>query len=227
VPADIDAISLDSLARNVKYIELETGPNCLIEKYDDIQIVADKIFVSSNSGMQQAIFVFDMQGSFLFKIDDHGRGPGEYLHVSSFIVNSLEKQIIIFDQIRASVYDFNGDFVKSHLFTNIHPGSNTVLFSGHYYSYALDFEAQIRTNPDPDIMFNTIAIFDSTFSLISHSFPRRNQLIQSMYLHDDKKILIEGKESLYLFDHYSGVINEVNGYDIIPRYQLDYGEHGV
>jgi formylglycine-generating enzyme len=227
VPTEAETIPLDSLVRNVKYVALETGPNCLIEKYDDIQIVADKIFISSNSGVQQAIFVFDMQGSFLFKIDAHGRGPGEYLHVSSFIVNGLEEQIIVFDQIRASVYDFNGDFVKSHLFTNIHPGGNTVLFSEKYYSYALDFDAQARTSSDPDMKFNTIAIFDSSFSLISHSFNRRNQLIQSMYLHDDKNILIKGSESLYLFDHYSGVLNEVKDFDFIPRYQLDYGEHAI
>jgi len=227
VPEEIDTIHLDSLVRNVKYVALETGTDCLIEKHDHIQIVADKIFVASNSGMQQAIFVFDMQGRFLFKIDAHGRGPGQYLHVSSFIVNSLEEQVIVFDQIRASVYDFNGDFVKSHFFTDIHPGKNTVLFFGHYYSYALDFLAQTRTNPDPDILFNTIAIFDSTFSLISHTFPRRNQFIQSTYLHDDKNMLIKGKESLYIFDHYFGIINEVIGNDLIPRYQLDYGEHGV
>lgn len=227
VPSHINTIPLDSLVRNVKYVALETGPNCLIEKYDDIQIVADKIFISSNSGMQQAIFVFDMQGSFLFKIDAHGRGPGEYLHVSSFIVDGLEEQIIVFDQIRASVYDFNGDFVKSHLFTNIHPGSNTVLFSGKYYTYALNFDAQARTYSDPDMKFNTIAIFDSAWSLISHSFPRSNQLIQSMYLHDDKNTLIKGRESLYLFDHYSGVLNEVKDLDFIPRYQLDYGEHAI
>ncbi|MDX9928899.1 MAG: 6-bladed beta-propeller [Bacteroidales bacterium] len=227
---DLDKISrysIDSIATCVRFVPLETSRDCLIERYDDVRIVDGKIYVLSNKGNQQAVFVFDLSGKYLFKIDSHGRGPGEYLHASSFFVKHETGQIGILDQMKVVMFDSCGTYTGSHTFTDIYPGESTVWFSGKYYTYALEYNAIVESPADPEEEFNTIGIYDGEWNLLSHSYPVKKLIIQSMFSNNSGKMFSQSGDTLFFLHTESNVVYHIDDNTFRPEYILDLGDHGI
>jgi hypothetical protein len=83
--SDTIKIPLSSLSKCIKYIPLETKPNCLISNITDVQLTEDYIFLSDN----QSVLQFDYKGRFVNAIGSPGKGPGEH---GPFIRFTLLKQ---------------------------------------------------------------------------------------------------------------------------------------
>ncbi len=102
---DIDKVSkIKQHKINIKkVIPLETGKNSLIAYISEIIIKNNKIYILDIK--LNCIFIFDLNGNFLNKVSNKGRGPGEYISIKSFDVNekgdifissTLQRKIIIY-----------------------------------------------------------------------------------------------------------------------------------
>jgi hypothetical protein len=79
---------LSDIAENVEYIPLQTTENSLIGAFTlKILNVGDRIYIQ-NGGFEGEILCFDLNGRFLFKISNKGRGPEEYDFITDFDVSS-------------------------------------------------------------------------------------------------------------------------------------------
>lgn len=86
---------LSDIAENIEYIPLQTTENSLIDAFTlKILNVGDRIYIQ-NGGMAGEILCFDINGKFLFKISNEGRGPEEYDFISDFDVSSDNKILTI------------------------------------------------------------------------------------------------------------------------------------
>ena len=104
---DMDSVITDTLKFNrIRYIPLETTDECLIGAASKTMIKNDKIYVCDYS-RANALFVFDMTGKFLFKIARMGQGPGEYIRITDFDIQTNDdiylydggsgRKILVFD----------------------------------------------------------------------------------------------------------------------------------
>jgi hypothetical protein len=85
---DMDSVKRDSLKlSHIRYVPLETSDECLIGDADKTLIRNNKIYVADFSSAM-ALFVFDMNGKFLFKIARRGQGPGEYTSFRDFDIQT-------------------------------------------------------------------------------------------------------------------------------------------
>lgn len=74
-------IVLSDFIESVRYVTLETAPECLIPANPDIRLTKDNIIITSF----QKCLVFDRKtGDFIREIGHSGRGPGEYKYTSGF-----------------------------------------------------------------------------------------------------------------------------------------------
>jgi len=104
---DVDSIKKEPLKiSKLKYIPLETTSECIIGYADKVLIKNDKLYVADIT-QADALFVFDLNGKFLFKIAKKGNGPGEYVTFMDFDVlpngdiymwDISTKKIIVYDQ---------------------------------------------------------------------------------------------------------------------------------
>jgi len=94
---DIDSVKYDSLKLSkIKFIPLETSRECIIgDDVDKVLIKNDKIYVA-DTYQTKSLFVFDLNGKFLFKIAKIGKGPGEYVSFSDFDIGA-DGDIYMFD----------------------------------------------------------------------------------------------------------------------------------
>ena len=81
---DLDSVKRDSLQiSRIRYIPLETSAECLIGNASKVLIRDNKIYVA-DFHRAKALFVFDLEGKFLFKIARMGQGPDEYAGFDDF-----------------------------------------------------------------------------------------------------------------------------------------------
>ena len=115
---DIDArheVSIFDIFERVELIPLETTDESLFGRFEGIISrlhYHDGVLYIEES---RKIFAFDATtGEFLFKIDDRGQGPKEYLHIADFEIDRQRNKILILDPFLNSLieYDLSGRFVR-------------------------------------------------------------------------------------------------------------------
>jgi hypothetical protein len=84
-------------------IPLETTDDCLISTIDKIEIKNKRIYVMDQ--LAQSVYIFDMNGKYLNKIDRLGGGPGEYTHLSYMTV--ADSSIIIIDHFTGKQINYS------------------------------------------------------------------------------------------------------------------------
>ncbi|MBW6480117.1 MAG: 6-bladed beta-propeller [Bacteroidales bacterium] len=107
IPYDILPI-LDS----VKFVQLELTEDSFIGEISKVVVFEDQIYIFDK--LSYSLFVFDLNGNYIFKIANFGRGPGEYIQIDYFDIDFQKKQIVLTDLMSYSVlrYDLNGDFIS-------------------------------------------------------------------------------------------------------------------
>jgi hypothetical protein len=90
---------------NIRYIPLETTDDCLIGDISKTLIRDGRIYVADFHNTF-ALFVFDMNGKFLFKISNRGQGPHEYISFNDFDIHN-NGDIYMFDFFGKKFLVFN------------------------------------------------------------------------------------------------------------------------
>ena len=86
---------------------METSDDCLIGNAHKVLIKNERVYISDFS-KAMALFVFDLNGKFIFKISKRGQGPGEYISFRDFDVNS-KGDIFMFDLFGKKILTFNSE----------------------------------------------------------------------------------------------------------------------
>ena len=87
---------LSEICSNMKTIILETNENVLIGQVGGVQVYKDYIFVLDGS-KNVALYVFNMEGQFIRKYGSRGNGPGEYLSIEDFTIDTENEIIYLMD----------------------------------------------------------------------------------------------------------------------------------
>jgi hypothetical protein len=97
---------------NPQLIKLETNKESLITEINRLIIYDNKLFIFDNKN--NSVLTFNEDGKFLFKINRVGRGPGEYIQLTDFTIDEINKQIILLCDIpNCLIYlDLNGKFIR-------------------------------------------------------------------------------------------------------------------
>ena len=102
-------ISLNILSKQLKYVVLETSPDCLLRKINHIVFTEQFIFISDFD----ALYKFGRNGKFIQKIGKTGRGPGEYRNVFTFALDKLQNKIFLNNWGIMQEYDFDGNYIRA------------------------------------------------------------------------------------------------------------------
>ncbi|MEE4116036.1 MAG: 6-bladed beta-propeller [Marinilabiliaceae bacterium] len=105
VDLDLSDISVD-----VKAIILETSDSCLLSHIMKVEQSDSFLFVFDFSGPK--VLQFSSDGSYIKKIGNKGRGPGEYPNLRTFALDKLNKQICIATSKKLMAYSYTGAFLK-------------------------------------------------------------------------------------------------------------------
>jgi hypothetical protein len=113
---DLDSIKRINLKLSdfsyIRYIPLQTDENCLIGGVGKVLIRDNRIYVADYY-KAFALFVFDLEGKFLFKIAQRGQGSNEYIDFRDFDIQN-NGDIYILDGLRRKFLVFNSKGKHTH-----------------------------------------------------------------------------------------------------------------
>ena len=123
---------LTELSSEIKYIQLETKPECMVDRILKVLIDKDKLFVLSHSGPACHLFIFSETGKFIRQIGRQGRGPGEYSSVHDFTLDRENKKIYFIDSMgKLFIYDYSGKCLKTE--KNVSEPSGITYYNKHLF----------------------------------------------------------------------------------------------
>jgi len=128
-------------------IKLQEPEDLPIGKIDKLILTKERIFALDYT-YSKYLYVFDRDGSFLFKIGDKGRGPREYFRSpQDFFINESQRQIEVFESNlrKIYVYDWDGDIIKEKQILNCWPESCAPLDSS-FTAYSFSSKDRHRNN---------------------------------------------------------------------------------
>ena len=107
------SIPLSTYFKSVKPIILETNKDCLIGDIHEFQVFDGCIYIFDIRAAK-SLYVFDMDGRFIRKIGSLGNGPGEYIQLSDFTLDTENRFIYLLDYgQRIHKYHLDGTFVQT------------------------------------------------------------------------------------------------------------------
>lgn len=121
-------IDIEPLLDTVRYVKLELTDKSIIGYIQKVAIFEDKIYVLDTQA--SSLFVFDINGKYLFKISQKGLGPHDYIQLDFFDIDIDKREIVLTDLMGywTMRYDLDGNFIKRKkipfFIEGIVPGSN-------------------------------------------------------------------------------------------------------
>jgi len=104
--AEDEVLLLSSIADSISYVQLETSDDCLLGNITDIQYFNGIYYISDKSN---TIYKFDSTGYFISRLFKFGKGPGEYVGIQAFAVDSIGN-IHIMDMNKRKILEYNSAF---------------------------------------------------------------------------------------------------------------------
>lgn len=209
---NFETVSMDTFAYDVDYINPEAVDGTYMTNYDKIIVHGDTLFIIDKE--QEAIFTFNRQGKFLFKIDQRGKGLGEYLNIDDFYVDYKSSIIGILSQSTLLKYDFHGNFIelvdlREHFVLNIEQRDSLL--------YCRCGPIGKSNNP------LSVAVLTTKGKLIYKDYPQSKEIANYRY-RKGNYIAPDGQKcfvNLFCTD----TIYEFGTSSILPKYILSFGKY--
>ena len=161
-------VSMSDIFSKIEIIRLETTDKSLIKQISKIIVYANNYFIFDSS--KSEILVFNANGSFLYKISNRGNGPDQYINISDFDIDFINKKLSLLSSVDRSMHDYNinGFFLKRYKLPNItgayksfrYLNNDTIVYWTFDYDNRIKFYSLLRneiiseTFPEQDIFLN-------------------------------------------------------------------------
>lgn len=213
-------------SKNVDYIKLESISEALFGNVDQLICVKD-FFIIVDRRNAKGVFIFNTDGKFLLKIQNHGKGPGEFTKITDVSFNKFSNQIEIYDSTKQSiiVYDLNGKFI-SELKNPINcqrfiPITKNERF---YYSKFIPNKHELQANES----YRLVKANDKG-SVIEYYFPFKNEnLFETHIINAFNNFLpVENSNKVLFIETYDNNIYELEEGSVSIKYVIDFLNHNV
>lgn len=200
-----DSSSLANCVEKVRFLSLENTDSSLIYDVDRIRFANGMIYLGDFSG--DKIVAHDEAGKFCFTIDKRGQGPGEYLEIKSFAVDSQYVYVLDNYNHKVFMYDcYDGSFRQAKPLPIVAWDIET-LANGEFLLAFVPMSGDVNMPHSKHLLFVT----DKDFNIIKRLLPyvdSENSLpYRNFFSSCDDKIIFAS----LLFD----------GYTVIPKSNVD------
>ena len=212
-------VKFSEVFSTINYIPLETTENCYLTYITQIQFDDSLIFVQDKR--RDEIFVFDLNGHFLNRIGEIGKGPGEILQYGDFHIDNTKKVIEVHDVGGNYLYyySYSGELLETKMMMWASSFEKTtsnkyLLYSGYSNGF---IDLKDRKMTSPIALVNTqgkiIERFKNQFKPICYGIPgiMSNNAITRYY------------DTLIVCPNRSNIIYQLWDDVLYPRYKLDFG----
>ena len=219
-------LKLNNLIEEIKFTPLEIkGEKSKIGAID--KIINDQgFYFLLDKEITKSVFIFDENGKFISNLGEKGKGPKEYLHPTDISNDSINKLIIIYDNIlnKLLFFSYEGKFVKEiYLDEILLLGNNNF----HFYEenkFLITSNNSIDNESIEKLAFN-LKMINKEGKILSKHFPANELNLLLPY------------ESTNMFSKFNNGYNYVSSLEnkvyhlkdkeITSKYKINFGSNGM
>ncbi len=179
-------VVFSDLFESAKIVPLETSKKCFISRISVLKTDTNRIFILDKK--IKSVFIFNIQGKFIKKVGQVGKGPGEFIRPTDILLDKLNKRLEVLDKSgqKILIYDYEGNFIKSKtaIWIQDFEKLNDSTYIGYSYNYPI---------ADKNQGFNSVLVaFNGDGTIIKEfhnigNIPRRINTITDHNLLKDEK----------------------------------------
>lgn len=212
-PMSSKETKLSEIADRIRYVKLETNPECLIGNARSMRFYQDRILVYESN----TILCFDEDGSYKFKINKKGKGPGEYTAINDYLINDLTKTIEILDSRGRKIlrFDIDGKFIEEIVIDMI-PNRFAVNDSSSYYYYTMGADLYDRE----EYSYNLIRVKKDGQTVISKHFKQT----ENMTYYQNSSFSKFNDVLTFSYNHFDTIYSINKTGEIKPMFFINFGD---
>jgi hypothetical protein len=190
-----------------KIVKLETTAESIISQINRLILFEGKYYIFDMNS--KSVFTFNESGKFISRIKRVGKGPGEYLQISDFTIDTKNKQIILLCDIPNCLiyYDLNGNFLKqiknNEYFRYITSNDNYF----HFVNLLIKYGDKYITTQKEELTTKFLPI---------------EKFVQNKDFYSIHPNIIKSS-STYIFKVYDNVVYQITENEVLPKYQFNFG----
>lgn len=207
--SSIEKLLLDTTCfKKPQIVVLETTKESLLSEIKKIAMDDSILFVCDK--YSNKLFMFDVNGKFVNKIDSKGNGPKEYIQTVDFTIDPMNKQIILLCAIpeKRMYFTYKGEFIKEE--------RNSAFFS----SIATDSK-YIYLEDDSRDKNNQLYILNKETGIGKVALKTIN-VRSNLYLYGNA---FSQNKSILLARRFDNSVYELKNGEVIEKYRIDFKSH--
>ena len=213
-------VNLSELVDSIKYIKLQTTPDCILGKISMLTIGEKYIYAVES--LQGAVFIFDKHGSLVAKLDKYGNGPEEYNDFTGIFIDPNEQYIEITDHkklLKYAVPDF--DVLEIRKMENIIYGPSMRKNAGAYYYSTMQVDNLVNGE-----MTNADVIIKKDGN-VKPLFDKKTNLNGDYFMPFTESFTINNKNELYVTLKFNNTFYQLKNMQASPAFRVDFGNYGL
>tara|TARA_R110000796_G_scaffold74374_1_gene167266 strand:- start:244233 stop:245441 length:1209 start_codon:yes stop_codon:yes gene_type:complete len=208
---DLSLERFSDLIESVELVRMEETDNSLLSYIYDVHQSKDQLVFTS--GRESNVFVFDLKGNFVRKINRKGEGPEEYLNITDLWLEGDTLAIYSRNQTSVKRYSLEGDFIRSEKL----PAS-----PGHLYTYNHGYAMEMNYRPINDTSYYRYATLDKDLKLIDMYQPVDKHIPAGLTLGTNS--ITPYKDGVTLHRMMSDTVYYLNDKGFAPLVHLEFGQ---
>lgn len=200
------------------YVKLEAGPSSIIRSFNRINLFENKIFIHDSK--MKTLFVFNMKGKYLYKIQKARMGPDEYVSFTSFCIDRKRKLVLIHDLRKNTIFKYSTDNGKFKGLIKIKDHKSfardiTVMENGDYLCYSNEYNKEAYCG---------FWLLDSVGNYKKHLWKQTDTFPYGSF-EPNPIFMKKYKDSIYtLFDAVNNDIYHFDGNTFTKEYHFDFSQ---
>ena len=200
-------LSLNEFVDSLKYIPLETTPDCCIDEIQEIDYYKNNYYIFDYN----KILKFNSQGKFVCEIGNRGNGPKEYMQNRGFVIHSDT----LFVNAGIKIVAFN---TKDGSYLDSYPFPNRIFFNKTSTSF-------VTLNSDTGFI-EFIDKNGSVFKSLNYEKFGDREIFSDMIIYPFHNIFFGTNESLKISTSHNDTLFELNNnHELVARYTINLGKY--
>ena len=204
-------------------IYLESTIDSYIGQIDKIILSDDKLFILDKY-ISKAVFVFNLDGSFDFKINLKGKGPGEFGTPVDIDIAEDKIHLLSASPRKIIQYDLFGKYQKEIYLNPLVPGTLFSFMDGKYILYTMNH----KTIHMEQVIDYNYCVFNDQGKLIEKYLNQKsvNRGFSENILHNNAQLRKFNGEVILTLPA-SDTIFSYNGIEVSSKYIADFGNKTI
>lgn len=212
-------IFISDLASDIRYVKLETNPDCMLDLILKVVTDQDLIFIHSHTNPSGYLFIFSNTGKFIRQIGKQGRGPGEYSSISDFTIDRINKRIYLLDSMgNLFIYSFSGEFINKE---NIKSRPSSIVYFNKQLFFLQCWPTYFQNN-GMALTIKDLNHKKSDVTLLNRRYIKFDKTKQNVLYYPNHTFTAQADNSITLLECKFDTLYSISAEgDIQPKYVID------